>query len=96
MRLWKCQRALDLIADKGSQVVVMNIEGYFQLAILHLSDERTYEILSGDLILSLVRAINDYVDKALEKHAIDGVTSDYLRRDPTNVRTKHKLFTKNS
>ena len=48
-----------LKADKGSQVVVMNLKDYRHQAIVNLSNEKTYEVLRGDPTSSLVCTINE-------------------------------------
>ena len=65
-------------ADKGSLVVVENMDDYISEGLKHLSDPSIYQSISTDPTQELAKNINVYVLKMKNKGYIDRHTKDLL------------------
>ena len=57
-------------ADKGDTTVVMNTKHYLDLALKHLSDKNTYQVLETDPTAGIARRFNSYLDDCLRNRVV--------------------------
>ena len=58
-------------ADKGDAVVVMNADHYYGLAMKHLADSSTYELLETDPSEQIVSDFYNFLDDCVKDKVLD-------------------------
>ena len=58
-------------ADKGDAVVVMDADHYYGLAMKHLADSSTYELLESDPSEQIVSDYHDFLDRCVRDKVLD-------------------------
>ncbi len=79
-------------ADKGSGIVVEDVQKYIQDGLDHLSDTDIYEEVPSDPTKQLTTAINTFIQKLYNQGIIDNTTKEYLSFNEQNPPRTQQLY----